>query len=112
MFSLTKPEKGVVVFLAASFVLGCGLVYFQKTNTRSCLPGSAGIQEINSGIINLNKAGEEELIQLPGVGYILAGRIIDYRKHHGYFTRLDDIKKVSGIGDKKFERIKEHLTLE
>ncbi|MEA3328899.1 MAG: helix-hairpin-helix domain-containing protein [Candidatus Omnitrophota bacterium] len=129
MFSLTKPEKGVIVFLAASFILGCGLVYFKKTNTKFCLLSPAGDQEANSAIIcsvrknavvrndilsngvNLNKAGEEELIQLPGIGCILAKRIIDYRKHHGYFTKLDDIKKVTGIGNRKFERIKEHLAL-
>ncbi|MEA3560213.1 MAG: helix-hairpin-helix domain-containing protein [Candidatus Omnitrophota bacterium] len=130
MFNLTKSEKGVIVFLAAGFLLGCGLIYFQKINSKFCLSASTGKRNTNSPVIspakknfvlkseilskgvNINEAGEEELVQLPGIGHVLAGRIIDYREHSGYFDKLDDIKKIPGIADKKFERIKEYLTLE
>jgi comEA protein len=112
MFDLTKYEKGIIVFLAASFLLGCGLFYFQKVNSKFCLLSLAEEQNINSKTVNINKAAEQELIQLPGIGHILAKRIVDYRSCNGPFKKLDDLKKVSGIGDKKFERIKEFLVLE
>ena len=56
--------------------------------------------------ININTCTKEELITLPGIGEVIAGRIIDYRLAN-QFKSIDDIKSVSGIGDKKFEGIQE-----
>jgi len=67
--------------------------------------GSAG------GKININAATVAELETLPGVGPALAQRIVEYREEHGPFARIEDIKKVSGIGDKMFERIKDLITV-
>ncbi|WP_353097137.1 helix-hairpin-helix domain-containing protein [Tissierella praeacuta] len=60
----------------------------------------------NSGKININTCTKEELVSLPGIGDVIAGRIIEYRETNT-FKSIDDIKNVSGIGDKKFEGIKE-----
>jgi competence protein ComEA len=62
-------------------------------------------------IININFATSQELESLPGIGEELAERIIEYREVHGYFESIDAIKKVSGIGDKKFNDIKEMITV-
>jgi len=59
------------------------------------------------GLINLNTASLEELDKLPGIGPALAGRIIDYRSKNNGFVSVEEIKLVSGIGDKVYENIKD-----
>ncbi len=60
-----------------------------------------------TGLINLNTATVEELDKLPGIGPALAGRIIDYRTENNRFVSIEEIKLVSGIGDKVYENIKD-----
>lgn len=57
-------------------------------------------------IININKANETDLQTLPGIGASLAGRIVEYRNSNGKFNEIEDIKNVSGIGESKYENIK------
>lgn len=59
---------------------------------------------------DLNTAPAEELDKLPGIGPALANRIIEYRMQHPFKT-IYDLKKVSGIGDKKFEKLKDKITV-
>lgn len=61
------------------------------------------------GKININKANISELTQLTGVGEATAGSIIEYRETNGKFNKIEDIKKVSGIGDKTFEKFKDEI---
>ena len=63
------------------------------------------------GRININSATRSELTDLPGIGDVLAGRIVDYRNQNGAFSRIEDIKNVSGIADKRFEAIKDKITV-
>ena len=67
----------------------------------------------DSGInkININKATIEELQTLPGIGKSTAEKIINYRKENGEFFEIDDIKNVSGIGESKFNSIKDRITV-
>lgn len=62
--------------------------------------------------ININTASAAELEALPGIGPVLAQRIIDHRQANGPFGRLEDIKKVKGIGDKTFEHLKDLIATE
>lgn len=61
--------------------------------------------------ININTCTQADLESLPGIGSVLAQRIIDYRKANGGFKDIEEIKEVSGIGDKKFEAIKDLITV-
>ena len=68
------------------------------------------MQEENTNInniININTANETELEGLPGIGSSIAVRIVEYRNKNGKFKNKEDIKNVTGIGDSKFERIKD-----
>lgn len=61
--------------------------------------------------ININKAGLEELDRLPGIGPAIAERIIEYRNKNGGFMDVAEIKLVSGIGEKLFEKIKDKISI-
>jgi competence protein ComEA len=62
--------------------------------------------------ININTADDNTLQSLPGIGPVLSKRIIDYRNQNGLFEVIDDIKDVSGIGEKKFEGIKDLICVQ
>lgn len=61
--------------------------------------------------VNINTATLEELTQLPGIGEATANKIIEYRKENGKFKTVEDIKNVAGIGNSKFENIKDLITV-
>ena len=61
--------------------------------------------------ININTASQEELMLLPGIGEGRAADIITYRNENDVFGHIEDIMKVSGIGEKTFEEIKERITV-
>ena len=61
--------------------------------------------------ININTASAEELMTLDGIGEATAEKIITYRQEQGSFKSIDEIKEVSGIGDKKYEAIKDFITV-
>ena len=63
------------------------------------------------GKININTASRNELMDLTGVGEVIAGRIIDYRNQHGPFLRIEDIMNVSGIGERRYEAIQDKITV-
>ena len=59
--------------------------------------------------ININKATQTELESIPGIGPSIAQKIIDYREVNGNYTSVEDVKNVSGIGDAKYEKMKEYI---
>lgn len=59
--------------------------------------------------ININTADVQTLMKIPGVGETLAREIVDYRKEWGKFITLEELMEVDGIGEKKFEKIKEYV---
>ena len=61
--------------------------------------------------ININKASQTELETIPGIGPSTALKIINYREENGKFKKIEDIKNVPGIGDVKFENIKEYISI-
>lgn len=62
-------------------------------------------------LINLNHADAQQLQELPGVGTKKAEAIIAYREEYGFFKQIDDLKKITGIGEKTFESLREMITV-
>lgn len=79
-----------------------------QVHVPSVAPAAGG--PATGGKININTADKDELDRLPGIGPVLAQRIVDYRKAHGPFRDIADIKKVSGIGEAKYNQIKDVIT--
>ena len=74
-------------------------------------PDEAGSPRGGDGKININLASQSELTDLPGIGNVLASRIVDHRRQHGDFSRIEDIRNVSGIGEKRYEAIQDKITV-
>ena len=60
-------------------------------------------------MLNINQASAAELELLPGVGKIIAQRIITFRNRHGGFRNIEELKQVKGIGEKRFAQIKPYV---
>ncbi|MGP1411208.1 MAG: helix-hairpin-helix domain-containing protein [Peptoanaerobacter stomatis] len=65
----------------------------------------------NNNLVNINTADKTILISLPSIGEKTAEKIIQYRETNGNFKSIDDIKNINGIGEKKFEQIKDLITV-
>jgi competence protein ComEA len=61
--------------------------------------------------VNINTATSEQLQTLPGIGPALAKAIIDYRTKNGKFTKIEELLNVKGVGEKKFQKIKDRLVV-
>jgi competence protein ComEA len=87
-----------------------------KVQAGSTSSASSGIQQGSStgngnDLISINSAGSSDLQRIPGVGPVMAEKIISYREENGGFKALDDLKNVSGIGDKTFAKMKKMIRL-
>ncbi|MCK4307196.1 helix-hairpin-helix domain-containing protein [candidate division WOR-3 bacterium] len=128
----TPQERGVVLFLIFALVLG-GIIYIYKLKNPYFAPElkitreekrDAEIQELIQKTktnlesldslttqVNINKASKKELMKLSGIGEVYAQRIIDYRERNNGFKNIEEIKRIRGIGKKKFDKLKEKITI-
>ena len=73
--------------------------------------GMANPESFQNKVININFGSLSELVQLPGIGDVIAQDIIDYRNKYGQFKSKEELKNVKGIGEKKFEKIKDLISV-
>jgi competence protein ComEA len=102
---MTMLKKSVTVFMMLSV-----MVVF-AANAYAVEKAAAKSATASGKLININTAGVERLVKLPRVGEKIAQRIIDYREKNGKFKKLEDLMKVSGIGEKTFKGFENMLTL-
>ncbi|GIH26617.1 hypothetical protein Aph01nite_49270 [Acrocarpospora phusangensis] len=73
-------------------------------------PGASPSDPTATNILSLNSATPDQLEQLPGVGEVLAQRIIEYRDTHGGFQTVEQLREVSGIGERKYAELKDKVS--
>ncbi|MDD4980228.1 MAG: helix-hairpin-helix domain-containing protein [Candidatus Omnitrophica bacterium] len=104
MFNLTTQERRVILFLLAVALLGLGINFTLKVNSRI-----ASVVRIDERItrVNLNQANPQDLLNLPGITPKLADKIMAYRNTQGRFKDIEELKEIKGIGDYRYEKLKE-----
>jgi len=110
-----KSEADIDRINLAKKVVDEEKIYIPKIGEEiSCIDTNISLCEDNTSKdtkkININTCSKEELMSLSGIGEVLATRIIEYRETNA-FKSIDDIMNVSGIGNKKFESIKDYITV-
>ena len=103
MLLLTPRERKVLIFIGCLIIAGSLLKFRSKTVASEQKPVA---QEV---FININIASEKELEKIPGIGPVMAQRIVQHRFKNGSFRTIEDLKKVKGIGDKKAAVIASHI---
>ncbi|HKB07493.1 MAG TPA: helix-hairpin-helix domain-containing protein [Candidatus Polarisedimenticolia bacterium] len=94
-------------FVSAIVVLALAFLVLTPVTAR----GAASQPPAPSEKVNINTAGVDELVALPGIGKAYAERIVEYRQKNGPFKKVEDLLNVRGIGEKTFDRIRERLTI-
>lgn len=120
-----KLRKIILFVIVIVLSIGVGLIIqHRETQYRSFFVQKTSMGKENdseiveesplpeSKLVNINTDSAEELERLDGIGEKTAERIINYRRQNGDFEVIEDIMRVSGIGKKKFEAIKDFICVE
>jgi len=104
MLNLTREECRVILFLMSMALVGLGVNFALKVNSRI-----ERVVKVDSNIakIDLNQAKTEDLLSLRGISPKLAEKIIAYRNQHGPFRNLEELKEIKGIGDYRYEKLRD-----
>ncbi len=109
MFNMTSDERRVILFLSFLILLSCGINVLAKV-----YPSAEKIvlKDKSLGKLNLNSVNIQDLKRLNVIPDKLAQKIIEYRTSVLKFSNLEELKEVKGIGDSRYERLKEYFYLE
>lgn len=109
MFNFTSEERKVVLFILGLALCGLALSNLIKVN---CRMEKIVYPQAELARINLNKVSLQELTRIKGVSVKLAQRIIEYRDLHREFAVLEELKEVKGVGEQRYEKLKEIFFIE
>ena len=128
VLSQTEPPAQSGEIYIGGAVANPGIYSLKEGDTLQALLSDAGVEpdaDLSIMDLHISRVGEEQCPQkidinraepwlleaLPGIGEVLAQRIVDYRSENGPFKRIEDLLKVSGIGPATFEKIKDYITV-
>ncbi|MFO7638289.1 MAG: helix-hairpin-helix domain-containing protein [bacterium] len=112
---MTRVEKRALLVLIAALALGAGVSAFRRYRLAAAGP-VVMVNELDSiasdpgtawALVDINAASSYELEALPGIGPVIASRIVAYRDRHGPFANAGQLQRVSGIGPKRYESIRD-----
>ena len=109
-------KKGTTVFLLVFICFICIMtgVFIGRTTSSNyymTTPSTETPRQATSGLLDINTATVADLTDLPGIGEVIAQRILDYRNQNGPFTSIDDLVLVEGVGEKRMDAIREFITV-
>ncbi len=109
MLNLTLQERKVLLFLMSVALVGIGINFAVKVNSHI-----TKLIQVDSRItrINLNQASLEDLLSTPGITPKLAKNIVAYRNTRGAFKDIEELKEIKGIGDYRYEKLKDLFFVE
>ena len=120
MLTLTFAGFCVGLFIGKQREPASVTIYTTKTPTaavsestaapESPLESTQGAAYVD-GLLDINLASVEDLTTLPGIGPALAQRIVDYREQNGRFSSVEELRNISGIGEKRLSAILEYITV-
>ena len=105
----TRQERQVVLFLVFVALVGLGINFVDKQGSQIRI---TGYFNSDIGKINLNQVEKEMLLRVPGIGRVLAQRIIDYRQQKKGFNDIAELNNIRGIGESKYNAIKDYFIIE
>ena len=112
-----KPFLLVAIVLSLLFLLTCSGILMHHNLASGITMSSDKFTSSNLPInepskqLNINTATVDELTLLPGIGEVLAERIVAYRIAHGPYTSIEELTNVTGIGSKTLDSIREYITI-
>jgi len=116
MFNLEKKEKLIILILAILLLAGLAVSFYRNKAPSVDVKANAFVPDMDTEWqpkkININEADEKAIEGLDGIGKVLALRIVEYRSQNGDFRSIEDLKKVKGIGEKLFEKIKDKVCID
>ena len=110
---MASAAAGILVFVLAGLAEapGCLFTVQAAPKTAAGTAKASAASGEKAAPVDVNSAGLEALIDLPGIGRSTAQRIIDYRKEHGPFKTVDELLNVRGIGEKSLARFRDRVTI-
>lgn len=117
-FSLGRnpTDDGMILISSQSAIESSAIVDSEPESSAvdqpsSALPESSQSEESTAFPIDLNTADAAQLDTVPGIGEVIAGRIIEYRNSVGKFKTVDELLNVKGIGEKTLDEMRDYLTV-
>jgi comEA protein len=132
MFGFTRNEQRVLFFLSVCFLAGGGIKVFQdhyqplpvtprepilreEGNTNRSRGDAPAVEQTETRsffIVPLNTATQNDLERIPGIGPVMAKRILSYRVAKGRFEKIEELLNVKGIGTKKLIKIRPYIKMQ